>query len=243
MTTAAVTARPVARALPAADVAVIVAVIVAGAAAAHLAVPAFWAVTPLVASVLFVGSVRAARRRHGVSDAAGPSAPFPPRVERAVADAFAMLPAGEVRELLDDVVQRGRALLEAFAGQPDERRLTRDVTDLVGACCEIAREHARLDAVLPALWEPALAPAAARGSADDAGADELRRRGEAGRRLLTRRLYEAVAAMEEMLVQQGVDRGGSAAERVAELTSELAAEAAARRHAAQEIQRLMQGRG
>jgi hypothetical protein len=121
--------------------------------------------------------------------------------------------------------------------------LTRGVIDLVDACCEMAREHARLDAMLPALWEPALAPAAARGAADDAGADELRRRGAAGRELLTQRLREATTVMEEMVVQQGVERSGAAAQRVAELTSELAAEAAARRHAAQEIQRLLEGRG
>jgi hypothetical protein len=136
-------------------------------------------------------------------------------------------------------VRRARTLFDTFAGQTDERRVTRDVSDLVEACCDIAREHARLDAVLPALWEPALAPAAARGAADDAGADELRRRGEAGRALLTRRLREAIAAIDELVVQRGVERGGTAAERVAELTSELTAEAAARRHAAREIHRLM----
>jgi hypothetical protein len=45
--------------------------------------------------------------------------------------------------------------------------------------------------------------------------------------------------MEEMVVQQGVERGGAAAQRVAELTSELAGEAAARRHAAEEIRRVL----
>jgi hypothetical protein len=45
-----------------------------------------------------------------------------------------------------------------------------------------------------------------------------------------------------MVVQQGVTRGDAAAHRVAELTSELAAEAEARRHAAEEIRRLMEGR-
>jgi hypothetical protein len=234
-----VAARP--RAIPPADVLVVVAVAVAGAVAAYLTAPVLWIVTPLVAGTLFGASARAARR--GSAAGAVPVVPLPPRVERSVTEAFAALPAGEARGLLGDVVRRARTLLDVVAGQTDERRLTRDVTDLVEACCEIAREHARLDAVLPALWEPALAPAAARGAADDAEADELRRRGNAGRELLTRRLREAAAVLEQMVVQQGVERSGTAAQRVGELTSELAAEAAARRHAAQEIQRLMAGRG
>jgi hypothetical protein len=223
------------------DALLIVAVVVAGVAAASLAAPALWIATPLVAATLLAAAARATRRGPTVSEV--PVTPLPPRLERSVAEAFAVLPPGDARALLDDVVRRARPLLDTFAGQTDERRLTRDVTDLVEACCEIAREHARLDAVLPALWEPALAPAGARSTADDASADELRRRGDAGRELLARRLREAAAVMDEMLVQRGVERGGPAAERVAELTSELAAEAAARRHAAQEIQRLMEGRG
>jgi hypothetical protein len=223
-----------------ADSLLIVAVVIAGIAAAQLAMPALWVVTPMVAAALLVAAVSAAHRTPPTGKT--PVVPLPPRLERSVAEAFAVLPAGEARELLADIVRRAGALLDA-AGQTGERRLARDVTDLVDACCEIAREHARLDAVLPALWEPALAPAAARGAADDAGADELRRRGDAGRLLLTRRLREAAAVMEEMVVQQGVERSGAAAQRVAELTSELAAEAAARRHAAQEIHRLMEGRG
>jgi hypothetical protein len=230
-----------ARATPVADLLVVAAVIIAGAIAAYLAMPVLWIVTPVVAGTLLAAVVRAARRQPpGV---AMPVAPLPPRLERSVAEAFAVLPAGEARELLGDIVRRARTFLDTVAEQSGERRLTRDVTDLVEACCEIAREHARLDAVLPALWEPALAPAAARGAADDADADELRRRGDAGRLLLTRRLREAAAVMEEMVVQQGVERSGAAAQRVADLTSELAAEAAARRHAAQEIHRLMAGRG
>jgi hypothetical protein len=219
----------------------IAAVVVAGVAAAHLAMPALWIVTPPFAATLLAAAIRAARRSRATD--ATPTVPLPPRVERSVAEAFAVLPAGEARALLDGVVARARTLLGTIAGQADERRMTRDVADLVDACCEIAREHARLDAVLPALWEPAFAPAAARGAADDADADELRRRGDAGRELLTRRLREAAAVMEELVVQQGVERSGAAAQRVAELTSELASEAAARRHAAQEIQRLMEGRG
>jgi hypothetical protein len=230
-------AKPALLSVPLADHLLVAAVMVAGAAAGALAMPALWIVTPPFAAILLGAAVHAARGARGAD--ATPAAPLPPRLERSVAEAFAALPAGEARELLADVVRRARTLLDALAGQADERRLARDVTDLVDACCEIAREHARLDAVLPALWEPALAPAAARGAADNAGADELRRRGEAGRELLTRRLREAVAAMEQMVVQRGVERGGLAAQRVAELTSELAAEAAARRHAAQEIQRLL----
>lgn len=237
MTSVRIATSSTALATPAADLLVVAAVTIAGALAAHLAMPVLWIVTPLVAGTLLVAAIRAARRQQA-GDAVS-VVPLAPRLERSVAEAFAAISAGETRDLLADVVRRARTLLHAVAGQTDERRLTRDVIDLVDACCDIAREHARLDAVLPALWEPALAPAAARGAADDAGADELRRRGDAGRALLTQRLREAATVMEEMVVQQGVERSGAAVQRVAELTSELAAEAAARRHAAQEIQRLM----
>ena len=220
--------------IPGADLVLVVAVMVAGSAAAQLVTPALWMPTAVVAGALFAASVHAARRSGGVR-----VRPLPARLERAVAEAFAALPAGEARALLGEVVHRARSLLAMFAGQMDEQRLTRDVTDLVDACCDIALEHARLDAVLPAVWEPALAPAAARGAADDAGADELRRRSEAGRELLARRLRDAVAAMDAMLVQQGIERGGPAADRVAELTTELTAEAAARRKASEDIQRLL----
>jgi hypothetical protein len=223
----------------AADLAVITGVMVAGVAAAQLAMPVLWLVTPVVAATLFVAALTAARRRRSLKSPS--AAPLPPRLERSIDDAFATLPFGDARELLDVVVRQARSLSDVFAGHVDEQRLLRDVTALVEACCAIAREHARLDAMLPALWEPALAPAAARGAADDASGDELRRRGDASRELLTRRLRDAAAVLEQMALQQGVERGGTAAQRVAELTTELAAEAAARRHAAQEIQRLMAG--
>ena len=221
--------------ISAVDAAMVTAVIVAGFGAAHFVLPALWIVTPAVAALLLRN---AARPR--AAESAAPLAPLPSRVERLVAEAFAALPAGESRDLLAEVVRRARALVVAFAGQPDEHRLTRDVTDLVEACCEIAREHSRLDAVLPAVWEPALAPAGARGASDDVSADGLRRRGDASRELLAKRLLDAAVAMDELLVQRGVESGAAAAERVAELTSELAAEAAARRHAAREIQRVLE---
>jgi hypothetical protein len=225
---------------PAADLALIAAVMIAGVVAAQLAMPALWIVTPIVVTGLAVATAHSARRR--LRPEATPLAPLPPRLERSVGDALAIVPPGAARDLLGDIVRRARVLLGTFGGQMDGPRLTRDVGDLVEACCDIAREHARLDAVLPAVWEPALAPAAARGAADDVSRDELRRRGDASRELLTQRLRDAAAMLEEMAVEQGVERGGSAAQRVAELTSELAAEAAARRHAAQEIQRLLEGR-
>jgi hypothetical protein len=226
--------------VPSADLLVISAVMVAGVAAAHLALPALWIVTPFVVAGL-VGATAHSIRRHRLSGAT-PLATLPPRLERSVEDAFAIVPAGTARDLLGDVVRQARVLFGTFAGQVDEQRLARDVGDLVEACCDIAREHARLDAVLPALWEPALAPAAARGTADDTSRDALRRRGDASRELLTQRLRHAAGVLEQMAVEQGVERGGSAAQRVAELTSELAAEAAVRRHAAQEIHRLLEGR-
>ena len=229
------------RRMPGPDLAVIVAVMIAGAAAAELAASALWAVTPVVAATLVAASLRSAGRRPTRKTVA--DAPLPPRLERVVADTVATLPESAARNLLAEVVRHARTLFDSFVGQADGQRLSRDVGDLVEACCDIAREHARLDAVLPALWEPAFAPAAARGASDDMNGDELRRRGDASRELLTERLRDAASILEQMALQQGVERSGTAAQRVADLTSELAAEAAARRHAAHEIQRLLQGRG
>jgi hypothetical protein len=229
--------QPAERRMAPVDVVLISAVIGVGFAAARLADPMLWVVTPFVAVALYGAAILGTRRRERTK--AISETPLPPRLERAVADAFASMPPSVARTLLGDVVRHARSLFDSFAGQLDGQRLTRDVSDLVEACCDIARDHARLDAVLPAVWEPALAPAAARGAADDARGDELRRRGDASRELLTERLRAAAAILEQMALEENVERGGAAAQRVAELTSELSAEAAARRHAAQEIQKLM----
>ena len=204
----------------------IASVILAGSAAGALAAPVLAWVTPLVAGTLLVVAERLMQHPVGGTPSAAVVGELPPRLRRVVEDTLAALPPGETRTLLADVLRRARTLLGSESDRTDAWRPTRDVVDLVDACCGVALEHARLDVMLR---EPALAP-------PDAG--DLRARCEAGRTLLGRRLREAAAVLGEMYVQR-VERGGPAAERVAELTSELAADAAARRHAAEEIERLL----
>jgi hypothetical protein len=218
-TARAVPARRAWTALPRGTWVLLVAVLIAGAAAAANAAPALQYVTPLVAAVLLVAAERAMRLPRA---AAAADAALPPRLRRAAVDALATLPPGESRTLLSDVVRRARPLFASLAGAPEGAAVARDVADLVLASCDIALEHARLDALLR----------------DVPGPDDLRRRCEEGRSLLARRLRDASAAVGATYAQR-VERGTPAAERVAELASELTAEAAAQRDAALEIERLL----
>ncbi|HVE80120.1 MAG TPA: hypothetical protein VNA89_14735 [Gemmatimonadaceae bacterium] len=224
-TARAVPARRAWVAIPGRTWVLILAIVVSGAAAAAVAAPALRYVTPLVALGLLVAAERAMRGASAAADASSDAA-LPPRLRRPVVDALAALPPGESRALLTDVVRRARPLLASLSGAEDGAAVARDVDDLVLASCDIALEHARLDALL-------------RDTRDGAGgADDARRRCEEGRDLLARRLRDASAAVGATYAQR-VERGTPAAERVAELASELTAEAAARRDAAVEIERLL----
>jgi len=218
-------------ALPPRTWALLLAVVVAGAAA-RFAIPALWWITPLVAVLLLVAAERAMLRPQLDPGVVGSE--LPPRLQRQVVGAFAELPPGRARDLLADVVRRARALLAAAGAEPNDGRVARDVADLVGACCEIALEHARLDAVLGERGTPSA-------GAGGAPRDTAPGRAAAARDLLAERLRAAAAAVGELYAQQ-VERGGPAAERVAELASQLAGEAAARRHGAAEVERLLQSR-
>ena len=222
----AVPARLAWAALPPRTWVLVLAVLVSGTAAARTGLPSLWWLTPLVAGLLLVAAERGMLRPR--LEGGGAASELPPRLQRAVVEAFAELPPGDARDLLADVVRRARALLASLGAEPNDAALARDVADLADACCEIALELARLDAAI--------------GGRGAAGAGStLPDRAAAARTLLARRLRDASAAVGE-LYAQNVERGGPAGERVAELASELTAEAAARREAAAEIERLL-GRG
>lgn len=218
-------------ALPARTWLLIIAVLVSGIAAAQNAAPALWLVTPVVACALLFAAEHAMirPRREAVT------VELPPRLQRTLDETFASLPAGSARSLLGDVVRRARVLLGSLE-EPDESSMKRDVADLMDACCGIALEHARLDAMM-AEFRPARHPGTRPSGEIDAA--QLRQRCETAQDRMAKRLRDASAAIGAMYVQS-VERGG-AGERVADLTSELTAEASARRQAAEELEKLLRG--
>jgi hypothetical protein len=207
------------------------AVLISGIAAAQNAEPAMWLVTPVVALALLFAAEHAMirPRREAVK------VELPPRLQRTLDETFGSLPAGNARSLLGDVVRRARVLLGSLE-EPDESSMKRDVADLVDACCGIALEHARLDAMM-AEFRPSRPGARPSGEID---AEQLRQRCEAAQEVMAKRLRDASAAIGAMYVQS-VERGGAGDERVAELTSELTSEASARRQAAEELEKLLRG--
>ena len=211
-------------ALPAKTWFLIIAVLASGTIAARVTMPVYAIVTGIVALALLFAAEHAMirPRREAIT------VELPPRLQRTLDETFASLPAGTARSLLGDVVRRARVLLGSLEA-PEESSMKRDVSDLVDACCEIALEHARLDAMM----------AEAR-TTGETGTGELRERCAAAQETMAKRLRDASAAIGGMYVQS-VERGSAPAERVAELTSELTAEASARRQASEEIQKLLRG--
>jgi len=101
----------------------------------------------------------------------------------------------------------------------------RNVSELLEAACDIAREMARLDRAFPA-GTPS--------SADD----EVVAAAWASRRLFAGRLEDATSALAAMYAA-GVAHGTPASDRVAELVNEIRADAAATSHARAEVQKLL----
>jgi hypothetical protein len=135
--------------------------------------------------------------------------------------------------LLADIVRRARPLLAAVADRPDDRRIQRDVVDLVDACCAIAVELHRVDSFLALPADPRLA---------DARLAESRKRCSDTRALLARRLADAGAAIDALHAQL-LQEGSPASDRVSELASELQAEASARGAATRELYELLESKG
>ena len=208
--------------VPVADVVLVLAVIAAGGAAAWVADPALWYVTPAVAGVLLVasnrGRVRALQAESGAPE-------LLPDLRRTVDAAMDQLPDGGARRLLDKIMRPARSVFAARESAFDERHDTetrRNVADLVGAACAIALDLARLDAVSPP---------------NGPAGDQLQERYESARRLLTKRLEDAASAL-GALYAAGLERGTPASDRVADLASELREDASARAAARREMEQL-----
>lgn len=208
----------------------VVAIGISGFAAAALAQPLLWLVTPIVAAVVLAGGVS---RVQGGSANDLDAASFPPRLRRALERAAAQLPVGAARELLASVVRQARAVFaaddERFSADAREE-LRRDVAELAEVCCTTALDLARLDAFLE--------PRSSRETGNAARRAELDARGRAARALFVRRLADAELALRAVYTA-GVERGTPASDRVAELVTEIQGDAAARRAATDEIQRLL----
>jgi hypothetical protein len=204
--------------IPAFDGLLFVAIICVGAAAASVAMPILWVVTPAVASLVYISARRAARVPvEHVSDGE-----LPLHVQQALDDAIDRLPLGEPRQLLASIVRQARPLLadreSAFDGEM-ERKTRDDVIDLVNAACETALELWRLDGAAPT----------GRGAEDVLSLRYRRAREE-----LVNRLQSAATSLSELYASD-VEHGTPASDRVAELAAALRDDARARSAAKDEI--------
>lgn len=215
------------------DRAMFYAVFAAGMAAGMRYSQLFWLITPAVA--LWLWNARRREFPEAVTDAADSSDPplgqFPPRVDLAVQNAIAQLPAGDGRKLLGGVIRQARPLFGMTSSnfdpsKDDESRS--HASDLVIASCDTALELARLDALIAS---GARAPGASAPS-------DLDGRYAAARAEFAKRLTDAAAALGE-LYASGIEHGTPASDRVAELAAELNADAASRAAAKVEIDALL----
>jgi hypothetical protein len=202
-----------------------VAVIVAGFTAASVAAPVLWWITPLVASAVLLGWMRAP----GFADPDADPPELPPDARRIVRETFGAIADGRSVDALRGVVRPARALFAA-ARTSDvlSPALLRDCAELVEVSCATAIELARL--------EHLLARDASIAGASDRRA--LRDQLTEGSGLLRRRLGDAGDAMTK-LYAQSVERGSPPSDRVAELARDLSAEVSVRRRANAEVEALL----
>jgi hypothetical protein len=201
------------------------AIVVSGFAAARLASPALWVVTPVVAALIF----RAARRDAPIPRAQWLDlAELPAALRERVGSTFNQLPEGDARGLLLAVVNQARLLFgrgESRFDAAEERQLNEHVSGLVDACCVTAGDLARLDQ---------FSMDAQSGTART----DLVARAAKARELFHGRLTSAAAAL-AALYTSDVEHGTPSTDRVAELTAEISADASARAAATAEISSLL----
>jgi hypothetical protein len=195
-----------------------IAIICVGAAAASIAMPMLWLVTPIVAGLVYVSARRATRAPVQAPN----DGELPLHVQQALDDAIDRLPLGEPRQLLADIVRQARPLFadrESTFDKDMERETHQNVIDLVNASCETALDLWRLDGA---------APKAANADA------ELSQRYQRAREELVTRLRSAATSLSELYASD-VEHGTPASDRVAELATELRADARARSAAKSEL--------
>jgi hypothetical protein len=212
-------------AMPVSVSVLIVAMVGTGFAAAILAAPFLWWVTPAMVCVILLGWMR----EPGFRDPDADPTELPSSARRAVRDTFAAARGSEALELLRAVVQPARSLFEAApSNETLSPALLRDCSELVEASCATTAELARLENLL------------ARDSAIASSSDRraLRDGVRSGSQLLRERLSDAASALGKLYVQS-IERGSVSSERVAELARDLTAEVSVRRRANAELEALL----
>jgi hypothetical protein len=206
------------------DVRVIVGVTVAGSIAAAMGHPVLW-----LSTAVLVGFLAVVQRRQTAVDVRddGRLRSLPLPLQRILRSTLAGLPPGDAKRLLNEVGRQTAILFDARGVAFDEpwgASARQNVSDLVEAACEVARELSRLERAFPVGASPA----------PDAS---LIAEVTASRRLFEGRLEDAASAL-SALYASGVHQGTPASDRVAELVQEIRADAAATSHAWSEVANL-----
>ncbi|MEO5816320.1 MAG: hypothetical protein ABIT20_13675 [Gemmatimonadaceae bacterium] len=195
-----------------------ISIICVGAAAASIAMPLLWVVTPAVAALVYISARRASRVQIEIVD----EGELPLHVQLALDEAIDRMPLGEPRQLLANLVRQARPLFakrESSFDEEMERKTREDVIDMVSASCETALELWRLDGAAP------------KGRSPD---DVLSLRYSRAREALVNRLKNAATSLSELYASD-VEHGTPASDRVAELAAALRDDARARSAAKGEI--------
>ncbi|HSA54952.1 MAG TPA: hypothetical protein VLE53_04570 [Gemmatimonadaceae bacterium] len=184
--------------------------------------PIFWSLTLLVLMSLMYGATRSiATTGNGIALTHLPSA-----LQRPVAETLALLPAGEARMHLSNVVRLADATL-AIPDRDFDHRADRDlrerVVELVEVCAEASRGLGRIEAawpsgtVLPATHSDAIG---------------------AARATYVRQLQDATATLERLTLSV-TQRDARESERISELAAEIRREIGTRERAIADLDRLL----
>jgi hypothetical protein len=205
--------------IPTSDAVLMCAVVLAGTAAASLAQPALWYLTPVVVGCLLVASKHGSTRR-----ATG----FPEEIQAMFDDTIAKLPAGSIRALYSDIITAGRPVFARRlrrSGDDVQRETREAVTELLTLASQVALDATRLDMTIQSgamtTRNPAVLVSAGKARAQ-----------------YTLQLEEVVATL-NAVVASGLAHGTAESERVSELVTQIRDEAEARSEAWKEIDALL----
>jgi hypothetical protein len=195
-------------------------VIVSGIAAASIAEPVLWYLTPAVAMCLLLASREGARRTAG-SD-------MPDDLSERLATTLNSMPTGEIRALYNDVIaaampvfaRRLRRLSDYYARDTRE-----SVRELLEAASQVALDAARLDTTLRSGTLLQRDPS-------------VRSSAESARAQYAKQLADAASTL-HALAASGLAHGTPESERVTELVTEIREETSARTAAWKEIDSIL----
>ena len=226
--------------IPAASYGLVALVLATGVAAGVAAVPMLVWTSPLVAA-LMLGATGTAIRTP-VWRARRPETRLPPEVERRVIRAFVELPPGPARNLLADLVRKGRACFEALSRRGDERwgggggevgGVGPALGQALVAACGAASDLAHLDDDLASLEAQR-----DRYATPPVGWLDAVARCERARDVLVQRLLDATTTLGRLRTEVAGELGAAGRE-LSELTQDLETEAVARAAAAKEVSELL----